>query len=230
MSRLTSGSLYVDAYTPTGNIGEYTFESGLFVNQNDTGNGAYDILPGFVLFISPTDLNTGMPITGYSNRYKLTNVNILDSVRVSGTIIWDSTGIEDNPPSNGVFSIISDTTPNLKLAIPAVDNNYIDLNPGSTISAVLNDMLGIIDNISVGNQTPAARIITTLLPIITNGQTIFSLPNIPNDKENIIVTVNGLKYIYGVANDFTIEGLILTWTDVSLVLESTDALLVSYTY
>ena len=226
MSRPISGSIYVDSYNPTGNIGEYTFDSGLFNNQNDTGNGAYDVVPGFVIFISPTDLNTASMIQGYTNRYILTSVTVLDSVRVSGTILWDSKEPEVNPPTNGVFSIISQTTPNLKLAIPPVDNFYNDLTPGSTLATLLSDMINIMDTLGVNSS----KNVSALLLVTINGQVDFNLQFVPNDKLNVSLTVNGLKYVYGVANDFTINGTVLTWTDQSLVLDMSDTVLISYTY
>lgn len=227
MAEPINGSLYVDAYTPTGNPGEYTFENGLFNNQNDSGNGAYDIVPGFVVFISPTDLNTGLLIQGYTSRYVLTSVTVVDTVRVSGTILWDGKEPEVNMPSNGVFSIVSQTTPNLKLAIPAVDNFYTDLTAGSTLSALLNDIINIMDTLGTGNSP---RTISTMLPVTTNGQTEFTLQYPPTNKEFTSITVNGLKYVYGVTNDFTINETTLTWTDQSLVLDMSDVVIISYTY
>ena len=51
MARIINGALTVDAFNPTGNPGEYTFENAIFNNQSDaTGNGAYDVQVGFVLF------------------------------------------------------------------------------------------------------------------------------------------------------------------------------------
>jgi hypothetical protein len=227
MHSFINGSLYVDAYTPTGNLGEYTFESGLFNNQNDTGNGAYDIAPGFVIFVTPTNVNTGFPIIGVSQRYVLTSVSVLDTVRVSGTMLWDEKDEEVNPPAPGVFSIISQTTPNRKLAVPIIDTNYGDMPPGATLAALLNDLISIIDTMG-GSQAP--RSLSSILPITSNGQTQFTLAQTPIDKENAILTVNGLIYAYGADHDFTIEGAVLAWTDLSLVLETSDALVIRYAY
>lgn len=226
MTKPISGTLYVDSYSPTGNPGEYTFESGLYNNQNDDGGGAFNIIPGFVLFISPTDINTGFSISGYTNRYILTSVSIIDSVRLSGTILWDNKDVEINPPSNGIFSIISETTPNLKLAIPVVDNFYTDLTPGSTLAALLNDLINIMD--TMGEKS--SNRISTILPVIADGQTEFILQFSPTNKTASSLSVNGLKYAYGVANDFIINETTLTWTDQSLVLDTTDVVIISYTY
>ena len=226
MAKLISGSLYVGSYTPTQNLGEYIFESGLYNNQNDTGNGAFDIVPGFVVYIPATNINTGSIIPGVSNRYLITSVTVLDNVRVSGTILWDSLDLEEDSPSPGVFSIITQTTPNLKIGVPPVDNNYFDLTPGSTIAAMLNDIINIMDRL--GNNT--SKSISTILPVTVDGQTQFTLEFTPTNNTTVFVTVNGLKYVYGVTNDFIITGKLLIWTNISLVLDNTDVVVISYTY
>lgn len=226
MSKPISGSLYVDSYTNTENPGEYFFESGLFTNLNDSGNGAYDIEPGFVLYIPATNVNTGTVITGVSNRYVLTSVSVIDTTRVSGTILWDSQEVEEDVPSPGVFSIITQTTPNLKLGVPPVDNNYFDLTPGSTLSALLNDIINIMDRL--GGSTP--NFISSILPVTTNGQNEFTLQYAPKNKTATTLTVNGIKYAYGETYDFIIYDKVLTWTGLSLALDVSDVVVVSYYY
>lgn len=221
-----NGSLYVDSFTQTGNPGEYSFESALFNNQADSGNGAYDITPGYVIFVPASDINTFTIIPGLSNRYVITSINVIDSVRVSGTMLWDTSGEETSVPTNGVFSIIAQTTPNLKLSVPSIDAFYQNLAPGSTLAAMLSDIINIMDKL--GGSSP--RNVSSLLQVITNGQTVFKLQQVPLSKENAVLTVNGLKYAYGLTNDFTIDGTTLTWTDISLVLEITDIVVISYNY
>lgn len=228
MTQKISGTLYVDAYTSTGSLGEYTFENGLFNNQNDsTGSGAYDLAVGFVIFVTPTDANTGFPITGTSQRYVITALNVLDTVRLSGTMVFDEQGVEINPPAPGMFAILAQTTDNHKLAVPLLDVNYPDLAPGSTVSALLNDLINIID----GLGAPAVkRKVTKMLPVVDSGQTAFMLEHSPIDKENSLVAIGGLTYWYGSDFDFTIDGNVLTWTAASLVLEPGDTLVIRYKY
>jgi hypothetical protein len=229
MARIINGALYVDAFNPTENPGEYTFESALFNNQTDaTGNGAYDILPGFVIFTPVVDRNTSIQATGYSNRYTVTNVTYIDTVRISGTMIWDSEREETDAPMNGAFCLISETTPNLKIAIPAVDVFYPDVLAGSTVSAMLSDLINIMDKLS--NSGSTERIASFELQVLTNGQTIFNLPSLPINKVHTLLHVNGLKYSYGAGADFTINGTVLTWTDNSLLLDTTDTVTISYKY
>lgn len=226
MAKLISGSLYVESYTSTGNPGEYTFENGVYSNLNDSGNGAYDIVPGFVLYIPATNINTGTVISGSSNRYLITNVTVIDTSTVSGTIIWDSTDVEEDAPSPALYSIITQTTPNLKLGVPPVDNNYFDLTPGSTLAAMLNDLVNIMDRLGAN----ASNSKTEILPVITNGQMQFNLDFVPKNKEATDLTVNGIKYAYGELNDFIIFGNVLTWTGLSLFLDITDNVVVKYNY
>lgn len=226
MTKPINGTLYVDSYTSTGNPGEYSFENAVFTNLNDSGNGAYDLVPGYLLYIPATNINTGTVIPGVSNRYVLTSVTVVDITVVSGTILWDSTEIEEDIPSPGVFSIIAQATPNLKLGIPPVDNNYFDLTPGSTLAAMLNDAVNIMDK--MGGNTP--NFTSEILPVTTNGQMEFILQYAPKNKTATTVTVNGLKYAYGETYDFIIYGTVLTWTGLSLVLDTTDTVVVSYYY
>lgn len=226
MAKPISGSLYVESYTPTGNPGEYTFEDGLFVNQNDSGNGAYDVVAGFALYIPATNINTATVISGVSNRYVLSSVTVIDSVKISGTILWDGQGDEEDIPTSGVFSIITQTTPNLKLGIPPVDNNYFDLTPGSTLAAMLNDTVNIMDRLGVN----VPNSISEIKPVITNGQKEFILQYAPKNKTATTLTVNGIKYMYGELNDFIIHDRVLTWTGLSLSLDTSDMFCVSYYY
>lgn len=230
MARIVNGALYVDTFTPTGNPGEYTFENALFNNQADlTGNGAYDITVGFVVFIAATDKNTYMPVTGVTNRYLLTSVEYLDAVRLSGTVLWDSLEEEIDIPTGSSFSLIAQTTPNLKLAIPAIDSIYPDITSGSTLAAMLNDIINIMDKMSAALPSNISKV-SALLPIVEDNQTTFNLNHIPTNKENSVLTVNGMAYLYGEIHDYTIENSTLTWKDNSLVLDTTDSMVISYTY
>lgn len=226
MAKPINGSLYVESYIATGNPGEYTFENGIYTNLNDSGNGAYDIVPGFVIYIQPLDINTAIIIPGIANRYLITNVTVINAGTVSGTIIWDSLDVETDQPGSGLFSIITQTTPNLKLGIPPVDNNYFDLTPGSTLASMLNDVVNIMDRLG-GNSS---NNITELLPVTINGQTEFILQHVPKNKTNTSFTVNGLSYVYGEFNDFIIFDKVITWTGLSLVLDVTDNVVVKYDY
>lgn len=159
MAKLINGSLYVDAYTPTGNPGEYTFENAIYNSVSDNGNGAYNIELGYVVFVAASDINTFSIITGVSNRYKLTTVVVNGPDSISGTMLWDEIGEEIGVPTNGVTSIISQTSSNLRLAVPAIDNYYIDITSGSTLAAMQNDTSNIIDVISNNSTHPMQGVV-----------------------------------------------------------------------
>lgn len=147
MAKIINGVLRVSEFTPTINVGEYSFQNAIFNNQADSGNGAYDIVPGFVIYIPASDVNTFTIVPGVSGRYVLTVVDVIDTATVSGTILWDGDGEELYAPTNGVSSIISQTTPNLKIGVPAIDSYYPEITPGSTMAAVLSDTVKVIDKI-----------------------------------------------------------------------------------
>ena len=64
------------------------------------------------------------------------------------------------------------------------------------------------------------------LLISTDGQTVFTLSQQPDNPSLVLVTVNGAKYTYGA--DFTILGTTLTWQNVLFPLETTDCLEIYY--
>lgn len=227
MPQLITGSFFVDSFVPTGNPGEYTFENGLFNNQNDTGNGAFDVVPGYVVFITPLNNNTGFPIAGVSQRYVFTVVTSSDGIHLTGTMLWDEPGEEVNPPSAGSFAIVSQTTPNHKLAAPLIDSNYADVTPGTTLTVLINDLINIMDSFGVAETS---RTQVRILTVENDGQKLFTLDHVVIDKENTAITVNGLNYVYGSEADFIIEGNVVTWFEVSLILEPTDTVVIRYKY
>lgn len=224
MAQTVNGVLYVEYFTPTGNQGEYTFENGIFNNQNDvTGNGAYDIDNTFVIFSPISDINTFMPMPGLVNRYKFTSLTYIDTVRVSGTILYDEESAEVGAPTSGSFCLVSKVTPNKRLAVPPLDDVYSDLIKGGTVAAMLNDLINILDKSSGGTNTVANP--PTTIQVLANGQTEFQLPFNPVNKEYCLLLVNGLTYNYGSGQDFTIEGDTLHWLN-DVVLEVNDNIVI----
>lgn len=220
MAQTVNGVLYVEYFTPTGNPGEYTFENGVFNNQNDlTGNGALDIDTNFVVFTPVSDSNTFMPMAGAVNRFKFTALTYIDTVRISGTILYDEDQPEIGAPTSGSFCLVSKVTANKRLAVPPLDDIYNDLVKGGTIAAMLNDLINILDKSSGGstaNQNPP-----TVLPVVADGQTEFTLPFNPVNKEYCLLSVNGLLYTYGSGHDYVIDGGTLRWLN-NTVLEVND--------
>jgi len=146
MARVINGTLYVAEFTTTGNPGEYTFTGGIYENQADaTGNGTYDITPGFILFIQATDINLATPVPGVAHRYKLTVVSQVDSVIMGGTILWDEEGSEVDVPTNGTYCIITDKTASHIFGAPSAVGVYANLPAGLDISALAVDIVNTTD-------------------------------------------------------------------------------------
>ena len=222
MARIINGALTVDAFIPTGNPGEYFFENAVFNNQSDaTGNGAYDVQIGFVLFIPASDPNTFMPVPGVVHRYKLTDVTVVDNNTLSGTVVWDEVGDEADAPTNGVACLIAQTSTDKDLAIPAPDVVYPEVAAGSTIAALLNDQLNIVDLITGG----AGGSSNGLVPFrrkMEAGVLTYILPALPVSN-NLIVFVNGVAVTYNV------DGVNLTITSYTPgTIDATDDLEVWY--
>jgi hypothetical protein len=219
MARLINGALTVDAFVPTGNPGEYTFENALFNNQADaTGNGAFDVQTGFVLFVPASDPNTFLAIPGLLHRYKLTAVVVTDVNTMSGTLLWDEVGAEVDAPTNGVACLIAETTTESQLAIPAIDVGYPDVAAGSTLAAILNDQRNIVD-LAGGKGAPG---LAPFRRMMQAGILTYVLPTLPVNN-NLIVFINGVSVSY------IVVGVNLTITEYTAgTIDNTDALEVWY--
>lgn len=70
---------------------------------------------------------------------------------------------------------------------------------------------------------------TRITEVLSTGyaQTLFTLTNTPIKAEEVSLTVNGIKYMYGSLNDYSVLGNVLTWTNV-FELEPTDVILCEY--
>jgi len=139
--------LFVEYFNPTGNPGEYTFENARFNNQSDaTGSGAYDIMVGMVLYVQATNGATAFPVTGITHRYRLTVVEVIDPGTISGTMIWDELGDEEDQPTSGAYCLLTEVTPNRKLGMLPSDQIYTDVPLGSTTAALRSDVKNILDH------------------------------------------------------------------------------------
>ena len=138
MARIINGTLLVDAYSPTGNPGEYTFTNALFENQADaTGSGSLDVLPGFLIYAPAIDSITFVPVPGVSHRYVITSIQNADGAHLSATILWDEGGLEVDKPQDGVYALISETTLCDYYGLPPSTEVYSDI-PGGMVEAAYN--------------------------------------------------------------------------------------------
>jgi len=146
MPRIINGTLNVPVFNPTINLGEYTFTGAAYDNQADaTGNAAYDLTVGFLLYVPATDIGTAMPVPGVVHRYRLTSITVIDAYTIDGTMIWDETGPEVDEPTNGVFSIITEPTTSNQFGLPSAVSVYYNLPAGSDINALDVDIKKITD-------------------------------------------------------------------------------------
>lgn len=151
-TRPINASLFVEAFTPTGNPGEYTFENARYSNLADrTGNGAFDVQVDFVLYVPASDFNTAAPIIGVVHRYKLTSVTVTDPGLVSGTMIWDESGQEGlEIPTNSIGCGLSQKSPVSGYGFAPTDAFYPDLPVGLAVQSVQTDLWNITDNATPG--------------------------------------------------------------------------------
>lgn len=220
MAQTLNGVLYIESFTPTGNAGEYVFENGVYNIQNDPALlGAFGITTSYVLFTPVADINTFALIPGQVARYKFISVSPVNDTLISGTILFDEDGEETGVPGNGVFCLVSQTTPNKRLAVPPLDDIYSDLFKGGTVSAMLNDLVNILDKSEGGSSqlnTPTTLVVTEAR------QTVFTLPYTPVNLELSMLIVNGIVYSYGADKDFTVSGRYITWLNNAFILDISD--------
>jgi hypothetical protein len=156
MSRVINGTLYVDVYNPTANPGEYTFTNAIYENQADaTGNGAYDLQLGFLLYTQATDLNTAMPVPGVFHRYKVTAITVIDPGTIDATILWDEARetTEIDAPTNGAYGIICEPSAADDFGSIAAVGVYYNLNSGADIGSYVSDIRNKIDSDAFKNYT-----------------------------------------------------------------------------
>lgn len=140
---------------PTGNPGEYTFENAVYNNQADlSGNAAYDVEVGWVLFGPTASFFSGAQIAGSVHRYKLTALEVVDPNTISGTILWDEAGSEQfEVPMPGSWGI-SQRSANYSYGFPPSDAVYPELGNGFTTAAIQTDLWNITDQIESGGEGP----------------------------------------------------------------------------
>lgn len=229
MARPINAALTVSAFTPTGNAGEYTFESALFSNQADaTGNGAFDVTPGFALYVPASDVNTFMQVPGIFHRYVLTAVTPIDQNTLSGTLLWDEPGDEVDAVTNGAACLLAQVTQNLKLGMLPSDAVYPEFAAGNTAEAFAVDERNILDAV-VGTIKPSTGTKTQeLIAISDTGLSNKQLLHTPLEPQDVVIWINGIRYSYG--GDFLIAGATIGWQNNSFEPDSFDNVIVEYTY
>jgi hypothetical protein len=148
MTTPIAAELYVPEFVATGTPGEYTIADAKFTNYSDTtGNGAFDLVEGSVLYAPATDPFTAMAVAGVVHRYRITSLTVMDVETVSATILWDEQGEEEHQPTSGSFCALAEVTPNNKLGLIPSDKLYSNFTPGTTDAANRSDVKNILDNL-----------------------------------------------------------------------------------
>ena len=161
MANIISGTLTVPVFTQTGAAGEYTIEGATYNSQTDSsGNGAYELHTGMVLYVPASDTASFSPINGVVHRYKITDILAIDAGTINATIIWDEQGEEVDAPTNGAACILTEVTPNKKLGFSIATEYYPELNAGVANGAANSDLINIIDKQQAQSQVPVAYVHT----------------------------------------------------------------------
>ncbi len=87
----------------------------------------------------------------------------------------------------------------------------INANPGQTIALVLNSNDG---------YGAAVNFVQEVLPVNTNGQTLFILSQLPSSNSTVTMFVNGVKQVQ--ALDYTISIQTITFLNNAFTLRTTD--------
>jgi hypothetical protein len=184
MARPIIGTLEIPTFVSTGTPGEYTFTDAIYNNQADaTGNAAFDLAVGFVVFIPATDINTAQPIPGLAHRYKLTAVTTTDGVSVDGTIEWYETVPIMDLPTNGATCIVSQPSIIKKYGFLVSELVYGNVPAGVPTSSYNIDTEQITD-----------RDAFTEYHVITSAEATakkFLLQNSPYVQNSVVVDVIG---------------------------------------
>ena len=150
MARLVNGILTVDSFNPEMDEGSFSIENAIFQDVSDTsGNGAYVVEPGFLVYVPALDAFTFLPLPGVFHRYKFASVTVTGFDTVSGVLVWDEPGPVADFPIPGVC-MVSQPSPSRFYSMPALEQIYPTLPAGITSAALALDTVHITDAITSG--------------------------------------------------------------------------------
>jgi hypothetical protein len=199
MARMIHGTLYVSEYIATASPGEYTFNGAVYENQADaTGNGSYDIEPGFIMFIPATDEVSATPVPGVAHRYKITSISSSDGIHLSATVSWDEDGSEVDLPTNDSYAIIGENTSSLNFGLIPSTEVYSNLSSGVAESAYSNDLRRITDKLVYGYTGPQGFTgiqgetgIIGLSELVLPTRRVSSGPDTVLDSDVVVIATDG---------------------------------------
>ena len=185
---IVNATLLVETFNPTGNPGEYSFTNAQFLTQYDPNLlGSTVVQPGFVLFVQATDINTGQIIPGEVHKFVITSCSYPTGNSLSGVILWNEPGVEQDAPTNGSYCLLSQATPNLGLGLVPSDEIYPNLPSGLSWGSLLVDLKNIVDLVNY-LKTKTASIPFTTPNWVNNGDNTSTLTISHGlDASNLIV-------------------------------------------
>jgi len=175
MARIINGTLNVGSYDPTGNPGEYTFIDGIYENVTDsTGDGAFALTVGYVVYIPAQDPNTALPVPGEGHRYVLTSLTIVNFNTISGTILYNEIDFPGTDlPLSGSIAIISEPGANKALGFPVSQEIYSFISSGLTLAAINADARSVVDP-NLGASGADIALSNLVAPTAVNQDLIFT--------------------------------------------------------
>lgn len=189
MARIINGTLLVPSFDATVNPGEYTITGASYDNQADaTGNGAADLVTGFILYVPASDPNTFTLLPGVAHRYKITALTVVDTFTINATVLWDEGGSEVDAPTNGAYCIISESTTSQKFGLPASVGVYSNLPAGVDIAALDADIRHITDSLTGGGGGSGEALETSMNN--GSGATLTALTPVRGDTSGKANTVD----------------------------------------
>jgi hypothetical protein len=146
VARMINGALYCPSFDATANPGEFNVMDAIYDCQTDaTGNGAYDIQIGFLLYVSAMDQNSGYPYPGVFHRYRITDILPQSATKLSCTIMWDEIDEPYDLPIPTTWASICSSSDQRNFGMIPPTAIYYNLPAGADINAMVTDIRSITD-------------------------------------------------------------------------------------
>lgn len=138
------------------------------------------------------------------------------SLGADGSYVEDaSTGAVWGPKSNGAWPAFA-----VYIPITGSEVNLTDAQATSSTDTTQGDVSGAQIAKAIAAEVGAAPYV----PVVTDGQTSFTLPSVPLNAASVRVTVNGMSYR---APDISVTGATVVWQG-GFALASSDSVLIEY--
>jgi hypothetical protein len=146
VARPINGALYCPSFDATVNPGEYTVMDAIYDCQTDTtGNGAFNVQTGWLIYALAMDTNTANPLPGVLHRYVITSLLVQDAGTLSCTVLWDELDEPYDAPVPGTWAIICSPTDQRNFGMISSQSVYYNLPGGADTAAMTTDIRYITD-------------------------------------------------------------------------------------